>query len=452
MSALAKPAVSDARTIADSVIRAATRAGADQADAVIVDSTSLSCGTRLGKRETLERSESMAVGLRVWKGARVAVVSSSDYTKENLQSLAERAVTMAATSTEDPYTQLADKSLWPREIPELDLLDSREPSADWLLEQAKIAEETALETRGVTNSKGADAGYGRSEFTLATSHGLLASYAGSHFSISAEIVAGSGEDMHRDYDYVTTCHREDLPDAHEIGKNAAARAVARLDPKTLPSRQMPVIFDPRAGRSLLSSFASAISGNAIARGTSFLKDSMGQGLFPKTIQIIDDPLRRRGMGSHPFDAEGVEVQKRSLIEQGELKTWLLDIRSAAQLKLTTTGSASRGLSSPPYPSTSNLYLEAGKISKEAMLKEIKEGFYITELSGMGVNLVTGDYSQGAAGFYIRDGEIAYAVAAATIAGNMKHMFLNLTPANDLEFRYATNVPTLRVDGMTVAGS
>lgn len=452
MSALEKSITYDTRDLADSIIRSALKAGADQADAVMVNSVSVSCSTRLGKQETLERSESAAMGLRVWKGKRVAVVSTSDYTKEHIGKLAERAVAMAAASTEDPFTQLAEKALWASSVPDLDLVDFKEPSAVWLLDQAKAAEESALEKEGVTNSKGADASYGRTDFLLATSTGFVGSYAASHFSLSAEIVAGSGENMHRDYDYVTTCHREDLLDPRQVGAEAARRATARLNPKSIPSRQMPVIFDPRAGRALLSSFASAISGSAIARGTSFLKDSMGKRLFSKSIQIIDDPLRRRGLGSHPFDGEGVRVEKRALIKDGVLQTWLLDIRSAAQLGLTTLGNASRGLGSPPYPSTSNVYLEPGNISPEAMVKDIKEGFYITELSGMGTNLVTGDYSQGAAGFWVENGEVAYAVAEATIAGNLKEMFLNLIPASDLEFRYATNVPTIRIDGLTVAGS
>lgn len=452
MSALKKMVTPNMRDLADSIIREALKAGADQADAVIVDSVSISCGTRLGKQETLERSEAAAVGLRVWKGARVAVVSTSDYTKENISTLAARAVAMAGASTEDPHTGLAPKELWATNMPDLDLADTKEPPVSWLLDQAKAAEESALEQKDVTNSKGADASYSRSEFILGTSSGFIGSYTASHFSVSAEIVAGAGENMHRDYDYVTTCHREDMPDPRQIGLNAAMRAAARLNPRSIPSKQMPVIFDPRAGRALLSAFASAISGSAIARGTSFLKDSMGKPLFSKSIQIIDDPLRRRGLGSHPFDGEGVKVEKRALIKNGVLQTWLLDIRSASQLGLATHGNASRGIGSPPYPSTSNVYLEAGKITKEAMLKDIKEGFYITELSGMGANLITGDYSQGAAGFWIENGEIVHAVAEATIAGNMKDMFLNLTPASDLEFRYASNVPTIRIDGMTVAGS
>ena len=452
MSATAKKIETNPEQLARQAIEAALRAGADQADAVTIDSVSVAVGTRLGKQETLERAESVALGLRVWCGKKIAIVSSSDRAADTVKELAARAVAMAKASTEDPYASLAEEALWARETPDLDLYDANEPSVAWLLEKAKEAEETALEGKGITNSKGADAGYGSSRFTLATSKGFLRSYGGSHLSLSVEIVAGKGEDMQRDYDYATVCHREDLPTAKQIGEEAARRAAARLHPKSVPSKQVPVLFDPRAGRSLLSAFASAISGAAIARGTSFLKNSMGETIFPKSFNIIDDPLRRRGLGSHPFDSEGVHVEKRRLIKNGMLQTWLLDLRTAAQLNLKTTGSASRGIASPPSPSTSNLYLEPGKKTKEELLSSMKEGLYIMELSGMGTNLVTGDYSQGAAGFWIENGEIAYPVAESTIAGNLKDMFLRMTPANDLEFTFATNVPTLLIEGMTVAGS
>lgn len=452
MMALAKKTETNPEQLAQQAVEAALRAGADQADAVTVDSVSVAVGTRLGRQETLERAESVALGLRVWRGKKVAMVSSSDRAEGNIRELAARAVAMANASTEDPYAALAEEALWARDVSDLDLYDGNEPSVGWLLAQAKEAEETALEGNGITNSKGADAGYGSSRFTLVTSNGFLRSYAASHLSLSVEIVAGKGEDMQRDYDYATVCHREDLPPARRIGQEAARRAAARLHPRSVPSKQVPVLFDPRAGRSLLSAFASAISGAAIARGTSFLKNSMGETLFPPSFNIIDDPLRRRGMGSHPFDGEGVRVEKRHLIKEGVLQTWLLDLRTAAQLGLRTTGSASRGIASPPSPSTSNLYLEPGEKTKQALLSSMKEGLYVMELSGMGTNLITGDYSQGAAGFWVENGQIAYPVAEATIAGNLKEMFRRITPASDLEFTFATNVPTLLIDGMTVAGS
>ncbi len=226
----------------------------------------------------------------------------------------------------------------------------------------------------------------------------------------------------------------------------------RLGPKKAATAKVPVVFDPRVAGGLIGHLASAINGRTVARGTSFLKDKMGEPVFAKGLNVIDDPHRARGLRSKPFDGEGLQNTRRAVVEDGVLKTWFLDLRSARQLGLASTGNASRGTSSPPGPSATNLYLEPGETSPEALIGEIDAGFYVTEMMGMGVNGVTGDYSRGAAGFWIEKGALAYPVSEVTVAGNLKDMYLALTPADDLEFRYGINAPTLRVDGMTVAGA
>ena len=317
---------------------------------------------------------------------------------------------------------------------------------------ANEAEEAARAVKGVTNSEGADASYSSRNIALVTSNGFAQSYKTSSASVSVSVLAGEGTAMERDYDYAIARHVSDLDNPATLGKNAGNRAIKRLNPQKIQSCTVPVVFDPRVSKSLVSTFASAINGAAIARGTSFLKDSLGKALFNPSVSIMDDPHRVRGLSSRPFDSEGVEGKKRALIENGVLTTWLLDLRSANQLNLTTTGHASRGLASPPSPSSSNLYMENGDISCQDLISDIKNGFYVTDTFGMGINTITGDYSQGANGFWIENGKISYAVSEITIAGNLGDMFKNITPANDLEFRYGTNAPTLRVESMTIAGA
>jgi PmbA protein len=288
--------------------------------------------------------------------------------------------------------------------------------------------------------------------TLATSEGFLGGYAGTSRSLSVSVIAGEGTQMERDYAYATARHRDDLEKAEDIGRRAAERALKRLNPRKVGTQSLPVVFDPRVGPSLVGHFAGAISGTSIARGVSFLKDRMGQKVFAEGVSIIDDPHRLRGLRSKPFDGEGVANRRQTLIDNGVLTTWLLDSASARQLGLQTTGHASRGTGGPPGPSATNLYMAAGHVSPEDLLAGVKSGLYVTELIGQGVNSVTGDYSRGASGFWIENGELAYPVSEITIAGNLKDMYLNLTPANDLTFRYGTDTPTLRLEGMTIAGA
>lgn len=430
----------------------AKKAGADAADAMAVEATDLSVSQRLGKPEEMERSESKSVGLRVFVGQKYAVTSCTDLSEQALRESVARAVAMASASLDDPYARLAREDELGAPVTELDLCDASEPEISWMREQCAIAEEAALETPGITNSEGAEMAMGRHEVAMASSEGLARSYASSSYSLSVSVLGGTGDKMERDYDYTMARHREDLKSAAEIGRNAAIRTLARLNPRKQATAQVPVVFEPRIGKSLLSYFSQAISGAAVARGTSFLKDKRQQALFSDTITIEDDPHRVRGLASKPIDAEGLANPPLKLVEGGVLKHWLLDLRSAAQLNLTSNGRASRGIGGSPSPSSTNLFMHPGTQSAEALIGSIKSGLYITDAFGMGVNLVTGDYSQGVAGFWIENGQKTYPVSELTMAGHLLEMFATLMPANDLRFDYGVNVPTLYIPRMTVAGS
>ncbi|MGB5093522.1 MAG: TldD/PmbA family protein [Parvibaculum sp.] len=438
---------------AGALVERAMKAGAEAAEALVVEGISLGVSWRLGKLEDVERSEGRDIGLRVLIGQRQAHVSTSDLSEKSIGPLIERAVAMARVAPVDPYIGLADPALLARVLPELDIVDpTAAPDTEALAALAAEAEEAALAVAGVTNSGGAGASWGRSGMALVTSGGFSGSYAGTSHSFSVSVLAGEGTGMERDYDYSSARHRRDLDKAGVIGRNAGERAVRRIGARKVKSQSVSVIYDPRVSGGLLGHFAGAISGSAIARGTSFLKDAMGKAIFAPGITIIDDPHRIRGLRSKPFDGEGVANRAMRLVDEGVLTTWLLDCATARQLGLTTTGHAARGVGSPPSPSTTNLYMEAGRLTPKALMADIRQGLYITEMIGMGVNGVTGDYSRGASGFWIENGEIAYPVSEITVAGNLRDMFLQMTPANDLVFHQGTNAPTLRVEGMTVAGS
>ncbi|HTO41335.1 MAG TPA: metallopeptidase TldD-related protein, partial [Rhizomicrobium sp.] len=417
----------DPRATLEALIGAAKRAGADAADALVVESVASSVSYRMGELEDVERAEAADLGLRVFVGQRVAFVSSTDLTPAALAELPERAVAMARLAPEDRFAGLAPAGLLAKDFPALDLDDAAEPPAELLIARAKAAEASAMAVKGVTNSEGGGASYGRSAVTLATSEGFFGAYAGTSHSVGVSVLSGEGTGMERDYDSASARHSSDLEAAEDIGRRAGERAVARLGPRRVKSQSVPVVFDPRVSAGLLGHLAGAISGASIARGVSFLKEFMGKPVFAPGVSIVDDPHRVRGQRSKPFDGEGVRNQRRAIIEDGVLTTWLLDCASARQLGLTTTGHAARGTGGPPSPSTTNFYMEAGKLSPEELIADIKEGFYLTELMGMGVNGVTGDYSRGAAGFWIENGKITYPVSEVTIASNMKEMFRNLTP-------------------------
>jgi PmbA protein len=424
--------------ILDHLIRAARVAGADAADALIVGSVSSTVSYRLGKLEDVERSESSDLGLRVFVGERVAFVSSTDLSLR--------------LAPEDKYAGLAPADRLARSFPSLDIEDTIEPPPDLLIARARDVEGAAMAVPGITNSEGGGASFSRSSIALATSEGFSGSYAGTSHSLGVAVLAGDGTAMERDYDSAAARHTGDLESAEEVGRRAGQRTISRLNPRKVKTQDVPVVYDPRVSAGLLGHFAGAISGASIARGVSFLKDRMGEEIFSPGITIIDDPHRLRGLRSKPFDGEGVRNKRTVLVERGVLQGWILDCASARQLGLATTGHAARGTGGPPSPSTTNLYMEPGTIASDMIVDGIVQGFYVTELMGMGVNSVTGDYSRGASGFWIENGELAYPVSEVTIAGNLKDMFRHMTPANDLVFRYGTNAPTVLVEGMTVAGA
>ena len=434
------------------LIGRARAAGADAADAVFVDGASVSLAQRLGAPEKLERAEGRDLGLRVLVGKRQAMVSSTDFRPPALSELVERALAMARAVPEDPYCGIADPDQLATRFPALDTLDPEEPPAERLVERARIAEEAALAVKGVTNSDGAEASWSRSRVALAASNGFAGMHEVTHHGVTAVVLAGEGTAMERDYDFSSAVHAADLEDPATIGRRAGERTVRRLRPRKVATARVPIVFDPRAAGGMLRHLAGAITGPAIARGTSFLKDKLGQRIFPESVTVIDDPLRPRGLRSHPFDGEGLAPMRRAIVENGVLTTWLLDLRSARQLGLASTGHASRGTSAPPSPGPTNLYFQPGSVTPAALMADIKAGLYVTEMMGMGINGVTGDYSRGAAGYWIENGALSYPVSEITIAGNLKDMFLNLSLADDLVFRTGVDAPTLRIDGMTIAGT
>jgi PmbA protein len=441
----------DTLNLLSDLIAKARAAGANAADAVLIAGTSLGVQRRLGKTEHVERSEGRDVGLRVFLGKRAAIVSSTTLDPSGFAALAERAVAMAKVVPEDPYAGLAETAAPPEGVA-LDLDDSSEPDTQALLARAGLAEEAALAVPGINNSEGASAGFGRTEVFLVTSAGFAGRAARTNHSVSATALAGTGTGMQRDYDYHATVHLADLDDPAAIGRSAGERTIARLNPTRPATVKLPVVYDPRVSGGLVGHFVSAINGASVARGTSFLKDKMGTRVFAPGIAIHDDPRRVRGLRSRIFDGEGTPTAAHVLIEDGVLTTWLLDARSARQLGLTSTGHASRGTGGPPSPSPTNLYLAAGTLTPAELMADIGLGLYVTELIGMGINGITGDYSRGAAGFMIRGGQLAEPVAEITIAGNLIDMFAHLTPADDLRFRRGTDAPTVRVEAMTLAGA
>ena len=444
----------DARleSLAARAVEAARAAGATASDALAIAATDVNASVRNGAPETIERAESAGIGLRVFVGQASATLSSSELTEEAMRNMAEQAVAIAKVAPADPFAGLAAAELLAKSWDVPDIYDTALPEMNQLQATARAAEEAGRSVAGITNSNGADASASHHKIALVTSHGFSAQYKASHFSLSLSLIAGSGETMQRDYAYATTTHLSDLLSPETLGQEAAERAVSKLNPRKLASQSAVVYFEPRVGRQLLGAFAGAISGSAIARGTSFLKDALGTAVFAPGITVTDDPTRPRSLGSHPFDAEGVRATPRDFISDGILTSWVLDTRSANQLGLVTTGHASRGLSGTPHPSTSNLYLAAGSQSPEALMRDLGNGFYVTETIGHGTNLITGDFSLGASGFWIENGQRAYPVSEVTIAGNLRDMLRSITAANDLEFRYGTNVPTLAVARMTIAGN
>jgi PmbA protein len=358
---------------------------------------------------------------------------------------------MARAAPEDPFAGLSDPALLAHDVPDLDLLDPNLPTVAQLEERAQRAESAGLAVKGVTKSGGASASAGIGGMVLVTSSGFRGAYLNSGQSVSMTAIVGEGTAMERDYDYSSAIHGADLEPPEKVGRTAGERTVERLNPRKVETKRVPVVFDRRVAGSLVGHLASAINAAAVARKTSFLKDKLGERLFKPGIHVIDDPRRLRGLRSRPFDAEGVATKRLAVVEDGVLTSWFLDTATARELGLATTGHAQRGVSSTPSPGPSNLHLSAGTVTPDALIADIADGFYVTDLIGMGVNQVTGDYSRGASGFWIEKGKRSYPVSEVTIAGNLIDMFKALSPANDLEFRFGTNAPTVRVEGLTVGG-
>lgn len=442
----------DAQARCAAAIDLALRAGADAADAVAIASSSEDTQVRLGRLEDVGRSESEDLGLRVFVGRRSASIHATDTSDAALRELATRAVTMARAAPEDEFAGLAPQDLLATgPYPDLDLADAVEPGPQALREMALAAEDAARAVKGVSNSAGSSASFARVTVALATSHGFSGGYSGTSIGVGTSVIAGEGARMQRDYKQRSTRHMADLPSPEAIGREAGERAVARLDPGRMPSRPMPVVFDPRVGGSLMGHLLGAIAAPQIARRASFLLDRQDEELFAPDIRIVEDPHRRRGPRSRPFDGEGLPTAPRVLVEQGKITGWLTNAASAHQLGIGLTGHAARGASGAPGVDVSNVRLEAGAVSVADLIADIGDGVLVTELIGMGVNPVTGDYSRGASGFRIENGQVTGPVAEFTVAGNLIEMFRRMRAANDLEIYRGVDVPTLRIDGMTVAG-
>ena len=439
------------RPALETLLSKAKSFGADQADAVATHGRSLHVVVRGGEMEEVDNSEGRDIGLRVLIGKRQACVSSSDMSPASLEKLAERAVAMARLAPEDPYCGLADPDQLGKNAQDLELFDATEQSPEDLLERAQRMEAAALGIKGVTQAEGMSASLSSSAVQFMATNGFNGGWRSSHHGLSGMALAVQDDDMERDYDYTGARWFSDLRDPESVGQKAGERAVRRLGARQMNSGAMPVLFDRRVSSSLLSSMIGAISGSAVARGTSFLKDKMGEQVFADNINIIDDPLIVRGHGSRPWDGEGVKVAKTHLIEDGVLKTWLLNTSAARQLGLQSTGHGARGISSPPGIAPSNTYIEAGQKTPEALMQEIGSGLLVAEMFGPSLNPNTGDYSVGVAGFAIENGERAFPVSEITIAGNILDMYKTLVPANDLVFDMATTSPSLLIESMMIAG-
>ncbi|MEF0939437.1 TldD/PmbA family protein [Rhizobium sp. BR 362] len=435
---------------ASQLIDLARKAGADAADAVVVRSRAQSVSVRLGKVEGTESSESDDFSLRVFVGNRVANVSANP--GFDLKALAERAVAMAKVSPEDPFACLADEADLAKTYPDLELFDPTEVSSVQLREAALAMEEAALAVPGVSNSSGAGASAGMGGMVLVTSHGFAGHYMGSRFSRSVSVIAGEGTGMERDYDFDSRLYFADLDAAEDIGRRAGERVVKRLNPRQVPTgKDVTVVFDPRVARGFVGHIAGAINGASVARKTSFLRDKMGEQVLKAGLSITDDPLIVRGPASRPFDGEGVSGKRLVMIEDGVLKHWFLSTSTAREIGgLKTNGRGSRG-GTTVSPSSTNLALEPGDISPEELIRNVGNGFYVTELIGQGVNMITGEYSRGATGFWIENGELTFPVSEVTIASNLKDMFMRVTPANDIDRDFGVAAPTLAIEGMTLAG-
>lgn len=442
-------------SLCQALIDAARKAGADAADAMAAEGSSLSIEVRQGALEHAERSEGIDLGLRVFIGQRQATVSASDTRAETIEAMAERAVAMAKEAPEDPYAGLADVEQlatdW--DLDALELFDpAEEPAPAMLQADALAAEAAGLAIEGVTQVQSAAAGYGSHAVHLAATNGFSGGYKRSSRSISCTAIAGTGTGMERDYDGDSRTFQSDLRSAADIGQQAGERAIARLNARRPKTGSYPVLFDERVSSSLVGHLLAAVNGGSIARGSSWLKDAMGEQILPDTLSVLEDPYRPRMAGSRPFDGEGLPTQRRAIIKDGILTGWTLDLASARKLGLSSTGNAARGIGSVPSPSQWNIALTQGHQSREQLLADMGTGLLVTSMIGSTINPNTGDYSRGAAGFWVENGEIAYPVNECTIAGNLRDMLRSIVPANDARSHLSRVVPSLLVEGMTLAGN
>lgn len=442
-------------TLTQQLLDAARKAGAEAADALAVSGTSVSIDVLKGKLEHAERAEGIDIGLRVLVGKRQASVSASDISEATIAAMAERAVAMAKEAPEDPTAGLADPAQLARswDVAALELEDpTAEPAPSALEDDARRAEAAALAVEGVSQVQSTSAGYGRRQIHLAASNGFSGGYSRTDRAISLAAIAGTGAEMERDYNGESRIWQADLPSPEEIGQLAGERAAVRFGASQPPTGSFPVLFDERISSSLIGHLLMAINGSSIVRGSSFLRDKLGQKVLPEALSLIEDPHRPRISGSRPFDGEGLPTQARKIVENGILTGWTLDLATARKLGLESTANAARGTSAPPSPSVSNVTLTPGDASREDLIRDMGTGLLVTSLIGSTVNPNTGDYSRGASGFWVENGEIVRPVNECTIAGNLIDMLLRIVPANDAKPHHSRQVPSLLVEGLTLAGS
>ena len=441
--------------LTEAMLEAARVAGADAADAMAVQGTSVSIDVRGGTLEQAERSEGVDLGLRVFVGQRQANVSVSDASPETLATMAERAVAMATEAPEDPYIGLADpdqlSTHW--DVAALEMSDpAAEPAPAELQQDACEAEAAAMGVKGVSQVQSATAGYSNSQVHLAASNGFSGGYARTSRAVSCVAIAGDGDGMERDFDGDGRTFQSDMRSPQDVGITAGERAVERLDAKQPPTGNFPVLFDERVSSSLVGHLLAAANGASIARGSSWLRGALGEQVLPTHMNIIEDPHRPRVSGSRPFDAEGLPTSRRAIVENGVLTGWTLDLVNGRKLNMPSTGNAARGVSSPPSPATWNIALTQGSQSRQDLILEMGTGLLVTSLIGSTINPTTGDYSRGAAGFWVENGEITHAVNECTIAGNLRDMLLNMTPANDARDYLSRVIPSILIEGLTLAGN
>ncbi|MDX8355059.1 TldD/PmbA family protein [Cognatiyoonia sp. IB215182] len=440
--------------LSEQMLDAARKAGADAADAIAIDGTSLSITVRNGALEQADRSEGITAGLRVLVGQRQACVSSSDTAPSTLAEMAERAVAMANEAPDDPHIGLAeaDQLATQTDTSTLELFDpSEEPDPAALQEDATRAEAAALKNKGISQVQSAAAGYNSRRIHLAATNGFSAGFARTDRGLSCVAISGTGTEMERDYDFDSRVFQSDLRDAAEIGALAAARAVERSGARKPGTGAFPVLFDERIANSLIGSLLQAANGAAIARGSSWLRDAVGEQVLPKALSLIEDPHRPRVTGSRLFDAEGLPTQRRAIVENGILTGWTLDLANARKLGLESTANAGGSPGAPPSPSLSNVSLTQGTQTRDDLINEMGTGLLVTSMIGSTINPNTGDYSRGASGFWVENGEITYPVNECTVAGNLRDMLKTIVPANDARTHLSRVVPSLLVEGLTLAG-